>query len=79
MSIDVDFLKRAGYLQPRQLPDGSWAGLIPLLYTTGLCLGIGEMGYRYRFCFERREDAMVALENLTSMDDEPTGWIARRP
>ncbi|OIQ67955.1 hypothetical protein GALL_504630 [mine drainage metagenome] len=77
--LDKDFFTEQGYLQPRQLPDGSWAALMPLLYTTGLCLGLRDQTYERRFCFERPDAAVRALNALESKDDEPTGWIARRP
>lgn len=70
--------EQGGYLELRELPDGTVAGLIPLIYTTGLCLGLTEIGWTFRFCYESRKEAQKALANLESVNDEPKGWIARR-
>ncbi len=77
--FDRWMVEQGGYRHPRQLPDGSYAGLIPLLYTTGLCLGVTEGGYLRRYCYEDPERALEALEHLESVEDEPLdGWVARR-
>lgn len=72
------FFADNGYTHVRQLPDGTWAGLVSLIYTTGLCVGLTEIGWTRRFCFEDRKMAISELAKLTSVDDEPVGWIARR-
>lgn len=77
--ISASYLQDQGYTPVRQLPDGSWAGLTRLLYTTGLCLGLSELGHQRRFCYGKEADALKALNHLQSASDEPTGWIARRP
>lgn len=77
--FDKAYFQAQGYQEPCQLADGTWAGLVPLLFTTGLCLGLRAQTYERRFCFERRADAVRALQALESKADEPTGWIARRP
>lgn len=75
----VAYLATQGYTHVRVLPDGTIAGLVELMFTTGLCMGLNETSWQKRYCFEQRSDAMDALQGLTSLTDEPSGWIARRP
>lgn len=75
----VAYLATQGYTDLRVLPDGTIAGLVPLLFTTGLCMGLSEITWQKRYCFEAREDALSALQGLSSIEDEPAGWVARRP
>lgn len=72
-------VNEAGYSRTRELPDGSFAVLMPLLYTVGLCVGVTEGGYLRRYCYEEPARALEALEHLQSVEDEPLdGWVARR-
>jgi hypothetical protein len=69
-----------GFVAVRLLPDGSVAGLVPLMTTLAICLGVTwECPYERRFCF--RDDALARqrFEELQSEDDIPAGWTARRP
>jgi len=78
MSDLLEWLRQQ-YPQVRELPDGSIAAVVPLLTTTGLILGLTRYGYERRFCFESHELAMQRFNELQSEDDEPAGWVARRP
>lgn len=63
------------------LPDGHCAYLLPLMYTTALCLGATETtAYRFRFCFPNIEDAIRAFNEVQCVDwIPPYGWCAARP
>lgn len=74
-----DLARRVGALAIRELPDGSIACVQKLMATTSLMLGVDEWSWRYRFCYERPEDALAALKAVQSELDIPTGWIACRP
>jgi hypothetical protein len=39
------------YLCWRQLPDGSYAAMARLLFTTAIMLDVDVVGYANRFCF----------------------------
>lgn len=67
-----------GYRNVRQLPDGTWAGTIELLYTRAVCTGITELSYAYRWCFEDKQRAIDELNKMQAMDDQLQGWVARR-
>jgi hypothetical protein len=74
----LKFLEEQGYFSVRELPDGSFAGLYRLLYTTAVCTGLCEDGWVYRYCFDDPALAAAGLASLQEMDDEPPGFIARR-
>lgn len=78
-ALTADRFAAEGYTEVRQLDDGTWAGLIPLITTTGLCLALHDGGYARRFCFKDHARAVAELGKLGGCLDEPTGWIARRP
>lgn len=40
-----------GYHSPK-LINGVWCGLMRMAFTTGLFVGIDEIGYSYRYCYE---------------------------
>lgn len=73
------FLAENGYYAIRQLPDGTWAALIRLMFTTGMCVGIHSFGWTRRYCYENECNARGALADLQAWDDapEPT-YVARR-
>ena len=78
---DPDDLGRwlaAQYPAVRKLSDGSYAALMPLLFTTSVILGCTRWGYSRRFCFESPIRAREVFNALESEDDEPVGYIARR-
>lgn len=62
------------------LPDNSLAMRVRLMFTTAICLGVGEISpYTTRWCYEDMEACQKAWDSLQSEDDEPTGWVAKRP
>lgn len=77
-ALTAEAIEALGYHKPRQLPDGHWAALVPLLYTTGLVVGIESTGWRYRYCFEQAEDALSWLGSLQAVTQEPEGYVAKR-
>ena len=79
MELSKGFFKKAGYLTSRQLEDGTWVGLVPLLFTTGIVINLDEMGYERRYCFEDIRVCISEYEKLKTIDDVPVGWIAKRP
>lgn len=69
---------RQSYREVRILPDGSIAGLLDLMFTRAICLSMNRDGYGARFCFEDRALADRRFQELTSEDDVPEGFTARR-
>ncbi len=67
------------YLQVRRLPDGSVAATGDLMFTRAIFMRCELYGWERRFCFADRARADSEFQKLVTEDDEPTGWIARRP
>jgi len=73
-------IKRLGnYAEVRQLDDGSIAAIGKLMFTTAIYLGCNLYGWDRRFCFQDSELAAQQFGALRSEEDQPCGWIARRP
>lgn len=68
-----------GYEQIRVLEDGTIVGLGNLMYTRAIYVNVDLWGHEKRFCFKDRELALQQYLALKTGDDEPEGWIARRP
>lgn len=67
------------YSQIRTLPTGEVAGLVRQIFTTGLCVGLGEFSHRTRYCYESYMDAKVALSSWDGLGDPPGPWIKQKP
>lgn len=72
-------LNSEGYTRCIVLPTGELAGIFPMLFTTGLFVGLDEMGWRTRFCYERVQDAIAALDAWDGQGDPPGPWIKEKP
>ena len=72
------FLKDNGYQHIRELEDGSVAALMPLLFTTSICVDLTMDSWSSRYCFKDPQRALEELRKMNSVDDVPTGFIARR-
>lgn len=67
-----------GYFPARILPDGRCAGLMRMIYTIGLCVGLTEDGVSEgRYCFEAEDagGAVVALATWDGTGDPEGDWI----
>ena len=60
-------------------PSGEWAAVRDMFTTAGLIVGITPTGYRTRFCYETRGEAMIALATWTGKGDPPGRWIKQKP
>lgn len=63
------------YLHCREIAGHGLCGVARFLFTTGLVLGIEETGYRGRYCYEHRMDAIGALMDWNGIGDPPGPWI----
>ncbi|WP_417546484.1 hypothetical protein [Marinobacter sp.] len=70
----------ARFIGAKRLPDGTYAGVLPLLFTYAICLGVSYTdAYKKRFCYNDTSTCLHEYSQLASFDDEPSGWVARRP
>lgn len=72
------YLLENGYTHIRELEDGSVAALHRLLFTTGLCVDLNQVGWASRYCFEDKAKAIEQLALLKDADSVPQGFVARR-
>jgi len=72
-------LENNGYQNITLLPTGEWAATLRMFYTTGLFVGLDEITYRTRFCFETEHDARAALLNWDGTGFPPGWWIKQKP
>jgi hypothetical protein len=77
--ISDDQLYQEGYCAVRMLPSGVRIGVIPMLYTGALCVGISKFGYERRFCYGDLAEAVLALETWDGKGDPPGAWIKEKP
>lgn len=73
------WLETQGYEHVRQLPNGQWAGLQKMAFTTGLMVGLDEQEYQRRYCYEHETDAFVALAIWDGTGDPQGPWIKEKP
>jgi hypothetical protein len=67
-----------GYEAVRKLDTGEWAGLMRFMFTTGLVVGLDSFGYRTRFCFKHRSDALASITAWNGSGDPPGPWIKEK-
>lgn len=49
------------------------------VYTTGLFVGLTDIGYDRRYCYEHAKDAIVAVLTWDGRGDPPGPWIKEKP
>ncbi len=71
---------QARFIGAKRLEDGSYAGVVRLINTHAICLGVTPgQPFQKRFCFEDISACLHEYSQLKSSHDEPSGWVARRP
>lgn len=68
-----------GYKPARILPDGRCTGIMKMLFTYGLFVGLDEYGTSTRFCYDSRKEAEQALATWDGQGDPPGNWIKQKP
>lgn len=73
------YLEDQSYFELRESSHGV-IGLWRFVYTTGICVGLDQCGYRYRYCYPSLLSAMTALKDWATAgyQDEPKGYIKRK-
>lgn len=79
---DAELLARikelGAYREVRLLEDRSVMAIGDLMFTRAIYMDADLNGWGRRFCFENRALADSEFQRITSGDQEPVGWIARR-
>lgn len=68
-----------GYKPAKLLADGRCAGILNMIYTVGLFVGMDEIGPRSRYCYHTRHEAEEALALWDGTGDPPGNWIKQKP
>lgn len=71
-------LGAGSYREVRMLEDGCIVGIGNLMFTRAIYMDMHADGWGRRFCFKDRALADAEYQRLTTGDEEPVGWIARR-
>jgi hypothetical protein len=82
MMIDDDtraIFEKHGYSNLKVLANGELAGVQMFLFTYGLTVGLGFIGYRTRFCYHTKSEAVEALRQWDGTGDPPGLWIKQKP
>lgn len=73
LTRDTDYLGLA-------MHNGRMFGLMDMLLTTAILVNIDNEGnYERRYCYERREDAVLAFLEWDGEGDPPGPWIKEKP
>ena len=75
----VAFLNTQGYTYVLRMPDGSFCGVAPQLFTCGLFVGLTADRYARRYCYESKQAAVSALLAWDGCGDPPGPWIKEKP
>lgn len=59
----------------RLLPGRGVCAISKFIYTYGLCWGLDESGYKGRWCYETKQDALDALRLWDGIDDPSGPWV----
>lgn len=70
----VEMLSSSGYTEIRSLNDQLCA-VKQFNYTTALVVGLDDVGYQRRYCYEHRSDAQAALFAWDGREHPPGPWI----
>lgn len=65
------------YSDYTEMPDGSLACILRLMYTYAIVSGLNHYGHEDRWCYSSYEKASEALETWKdnfANQEEPTGW-----
>lgn len=68
-------LEKEGYILVREIEGRGWCGIMPFLFTFGLCYGLDDTGYRGRWCYTTGVEAAVRLAEWDGVGDPSGNWI----
>lgn len=63
----------------KQMPDGSYIGVVDFLFTRALMIGITPISYDRRFCYHKDGSAEIAFKYWNGTGDPVGNWIKEKP
>lgn len=70
-----NILKNEGYYEIKEIDGKGTCGLFRFMFTTGLVIGIDEIGYEGRYCYSTEREAIDAINSWKGLGDPPGLWI----
>ncbi len=67
-----------GYSNIREIEGRGTCGVMRFLFTVGLCYGLDEWGYKGRYCFPSKSEAIEALNSWDGNGDPSGDWIKHK-
>jgi hypothetical protein len=77
--MTADRAEKLGYTDVKMLSNGEFAGVMPMILTVGLFIGIGPISYRTRYCYPDLLSARAAIREWDGVGDPPGPWIKQKP
>ena len=68
-------LLKEGYFNIKRYDDIGVCAILKFAFTTGLVVGIDEIGYSGLYCYEHNFDAVKAINRWDGKNDPPGNWI----
>jgi hypothetical protein len=68
-------LKSEGYYEIREIEGVGICGLYKYIFTTGLTIGLNEIGYYGRYCYSTEREALEALNSWDGKGDPEGLWL----
>lgn len=74
----IDSMEAQGYRHTHRLLSGEFAGLLPMLGSWGLFVGMEDFGYRCWYSYPDYGSAVLAITEWSGYGDPPGGWIKQK-
>lgn len=66
------FMLSNGFITYRQLETGEWIGILPLMFTTSVCMDVTPISaFAYRWCFADAQEAIEFFKSAVEYDEIP--------
>lgn len=75
--MNIQQIKSEGYTNLKEI-SGKMYGIYRFIFTTGLVVGIDEVGYESRYCYKHHNDAVKALNDWDGIGDPSGNWIKHK-
>lgn len=74
-----EFLEDQSYFNIKEIPNKGICALYRFAFTTGLVYDINEIGYKGRYCYSNKSDAVKAIEEWNGESDpQDENWIKHK-
>ena len=71
----VEDMHGEGYSEMTKVDGKGWCGIMRMVFTTGVVVGMDALGYFGRYCFGTKKEASDALKDWDGKEDIGGEWI----